>query len=174
MDQPMDLEQFLRILTQHQRRLRGFVRCLLFDAREAEDVLQDVNVTLLRKADEFKPGTDFWAWACSVTRFQVLAHCRRVKRDRLVFDEELLIQLAEEVLVRGESIDRRREALQGCLEKLPGPQRQLLEMRYGPDGSIDQIATKLSRPVNSVRQTLYRIRESLLNCVQSRLTLEGG
>jgi RNA polymerase sigma-70 factor (ECF subfamily) len=125
--EPRELEEFLRELTRHQRRLRGLVRCLLFDSRDVEDVWQDVNVTLLRKAGEFQPGTDFWAWACSVARYQVLTHCRRLGRDRLVFDEGLLRLIAEEVEQRGPVSDRRHEALQRCLEKLPGPQRQLLD-----------------------------------------------
>ena len=100
--EPRKLEEFLRELTRHQRRLRGLVRCLLFDSRDVEDVWQDVNVTLLRKAGEFQPGTDFWAWACSVARYQVLTHCRRLERDRLVLDEELLGLIAEEVEQRGQ------------------------------------------------------------------------
>jgi len=171
--EPHKLEEFMRELTRHQRRLRGLVRCLLFDSRDVEDVWQDVNVTLLRKAGEFQPGTDFWAWACSVARYQVLTHCRRLGRDRLVFDEGLLRLIAEEVEQRGPVSDRRHEALQRCLEKLPGPQRQLLEMRYGPDSSLEQIAATLARPVGSVRQTLYRIRDALLACIERRLTAES-
>ena len=90
-----------------------------------------------------------------------------------MFDEELLRLLAEEVEQRGPVSDRRHEALQQCLEKLPGPQRQLLEMRYGPGSSLEQIAATLARPVGSVRQTLYRIRGALLACIERRLTAEG-
>jgi RNA polymerase sigma-70 factor (ECF subfamily) len=172
--EPQQLEAFMRELTRHQSRLRGYVRCLLFDRRDADDVWQDVNVVLLRKAAEFQPGTNFWAWACSVTRYQILAHAKQLGRDRLVFDQELVDLIAAEVEQRGDSIDRRREALQNCLEKLPEPQRQLLEMRYAPAASLNQIAEKIGRPVGSVRQTLFRIREALLACIERRLAAEGA
>ena len=80
--EPRELEEFLRELTRHQRRLRGLVRCLLFDSRDVEDVWQDVNVTLLRKASEFQPGTDFWAWASQIARFKALNQARKLGRER--------------------------------------------------------------------------------------------
>lgn len=171
--EPNNLEAFLCELTRHQRRLRGLVRCLLFDPRDVEDVWQDTNVLLLRKAHEFQLGTDFWAWASAVARYQVLTHCKLLGRDRLAFDLDLIAMIAAETEQLGESIDERRDALQLCLEKLPGPQRQLLEMRYGAGTSLEEVAGKLERPVGSIRQTLYRIREALLACIERRINLDS-
>ena len=169
---PLEPEAFMRELTRHQRRLRGLVRCLLFERRDVEDVLQDTNVVLLRKADEFRPGTDFWAWASTVARHQVLTHCKTLKRDRLVFDETLLTLIASEVAQLSDTVDQRHDALQHCLAQMPEPQRQLLEMRYGPEASLDRISAVLNRPVGSIRQTLYRIRGALLACIERRLKSE--
>lgn len=172
-NQPHELEGFVAALTRHQTRLRGLVRCLLFDPGPTEDVLQDVNVVLLRKAAEFQPGTDFWAWASQVVRYQVLTYAKRQGRDKLVFDEELLASLAAEAEARASSLDERRAALGSCLERLAAPQRQLLEMRYSLGQSIGEIAARLSRPEGSIRQTLHRIRGALLECIERRM-LEAG
>ncbi|MBM4090124.1 MAG: sigma-70 family RNA polymerase sigma factor [Planctomycetes bacterium] len=172
--EPPSLEIFVRELTCHQTRLRGLVRCLLFDRKQAEDVLQDTNVVLLRKAAEYQPGTDFWAWASQVARYQVLTHAKRLGRERLVFDEELMESLAAESQLRAASLDQRRDALLACLERLPAPQRQLLEMRYSLGQSMDQIASTMSRPSGSVRQTLYRVREALLSCIERRMVGEAS
>ena len=64
-------------LLRHQDRLRGFIRCLLIDRRDADDVWQDVNLLLVRKAADFRTGTDFWAWAIQVARYQVLTQCKK-------------------------------------------------------------------------------------------------
>jgi len=95
---PTGLTEFVAELTRHQPRLRGLVRCLLFDRKDAEDVLQDANLTLVRKSADYRPGTDFWAWASQVARYQVLTHCKRLKRDKLVFSADLLATLAESVI----------------------------------------------------------------------------
>jgi RNA polymerase sigma-70 factor (ECF subfamily) len=170
---PPELGDFFVQLTQHQARLRGLVRCLLFDRKDVEDVLQDTNLTLLRKAADYRPGTDFWAWASTVARYQVLTHCKRLKRDKLVFSEALMATITEEASQRVDEFDARREALATCLAKLPPPQRQLLELRYGPKASIDDIAASLERTAGSIRQALFRIRAALLTCIEKRLALES-
>ena len=168
-----DLDAFARELTRHQARLRGLIRCLLFNRQDVEDVWQDANVVLLRKATDFRPGTDFWAWSSQVARYQVLTHCKKLKRDRLVFSDELLAMLAEDLDRHAAEIDDRREALDACLAKLPAPQRQLLELRYGPKTSVEEIAVAFERSAGSIRQALYRIREALLACIEQRLTTEA-
>jgi RNA polymerase sigma-70 factor (ECF subfamily) len=168
------LDEFMRELARHQGRLRGLIRCLLFNWQDVEDVWQDTNVLLLRKAADYRPGTDFWAWSSQVARYQVLTHCKKLKRDRLVFSDTLLALLAADVGDRAAEIDDRRAALEACLTKLPAPQRQLLELRYGPKSSIEEIAVSLERSAGSIRQTLYRIREALLACIERRLATEAA
>jgi RNA polymerase sigma-70 factor (ECF subfamily) len=109
-----------------------------------------------------------------VARYQVLTHCKKLKRDRLVFSDTLLALLADEIDDRAAEIDDRRAALEACLTKLPAPQRQLLELRYGPKSSIEEIAVSLERSAGSIRQTLYRIREALLACIERRLATEAA
>jgi RNA polymerase sigma-70 factor (ECF subfamily) len=167
------MAEFCAELTRHQPRLRGLVRCLLFDRADVEDVLQDANVTLLRKAADYRLGTDFWAWASQVARYQVLTHCKRLRRDKLVFSDALLATLAEEAGSRATEFDSRREALDACLAKLPPPQRQLLELRYAPKASIEEIAKSLERTAGSIRQALFRIREALHACIERRLAGEA-
>ena len=57
-------------IARHQSRLRAFVRCLLVRSSDVDDLLQQVNVVLWEKADEFQPGTDFGAWASQIARFK--------------------------------------------------------------------------------------------------------
>jgi RNA polymerase sigma-70 factor (ECF subfamily) len=160
-------------IARHQSRLRGFVRCLVVRSSDVDDLLQEVNVVLWEKADEFQPGTDFWAWASQIARFKVLNHLRKLGRERLVFDVEVLEQLADVAATKLQTLDRRREALEHCLKELPPPQRQLIEMRYASGQAIEAMAQSLGRPAGSLRQTLYRIRQALLACIEGQLALEG-
>lgn len=162
-------EQFIAEVTRCQSRLRGLIRCLLVGHQNVEDVLQETNMVLWKKADEFEMGTDFWAWASRVAKFQVMSHWKKLKRDRHVYDVDLLDELASVAVRRLADLDQREDALQKCLESLPAPQRQLLEMRYGLDQTVNAVATAIGRPEGSIRQTLYRLRVALLNCVERRL-----
>jgi RNA polymerase sigma-70 factor, ECF subfamily len=163
---------FIRELTTAQPSLWAYVFSLMPDHVVAQDILQQTNLTLWRKAEDFQPGTSFLAWASQVAYFHVLSARRGMRRDRLVFNDEVLAYLAERSAER-EPNDR-LAALRGCLEKLPPPSRRLLESRYAPGASIKGMAEADGRKVAAVSQILYRIREKLLNCVQAALAAGGA
>src|SRR5262249_20227332 len=119
-------DEFITKLTAAQTAVWAYVFSLLPDHAAAQDVLQETNVTLWRKADDFQPGTSFLSWACQVAYFHVLSHRRRMKRDRLLFDDEVLAYLAERQADRAMELGDRLVALRRCLEKLPQPSRRLL------------------------------------------------
>lgn len=146
----------------------------MLDADAARDVLQETNLVLWRKSEEFEsgadPGADFGAWACRVARYQVLAWARDRGRDRMVFDEGLLSDLAEVAERQTARGYEQRRALRQCLGKLTAEQRQLIQMRY--EGStVKALAESLGKKANHVAQLLFRIRAALAQCIES--TLEG-
>lgn len=165
--------QVVQEIARHQSRLRGFVRCLLVRHADVDDILQEINSVLWEKADEFQPGTDFWAWASQIARFKVLNHVRKLGRERLVFDDAILEQLAEIAASKLGQLDQRRAALDHCLQQLPPPQRQLIDLRYTAGHTIELIGESIGRPAGSVRQTLYRIRAVLQACIERQLELGG-
>lgn len=165
--------EIVAIIARHQTRLRGLVRCLLVPAADVDDVLQEINTVLWEKAADFKAGTDFWAWASQIARFKVFNHLRRHGRERLVFDELLLNEIADLAQQKLADVDRRREALEDCLGRLQAPQRQLIELRYTSGHAIAKIAEVIGRPEASVRQTLFRIRQALQACIESKLQSGG-
>jgi RNA polymerase sigma-70 factor (ECF subfamily) len=156
-------------IARYQPRLRGLLRCLLVRPSDVDDLLQEVNLVLWEKADEFQPGTDFWAWASQIARFKALNHARKLGRERLVFDMEVMERVADVATERLQTLDQRRVALDHCLQQLPPSQRQLIDLRYAGDQSIERIAESIGRPPGSIRQTLYRIRMALLDCIEGQL-----
>jgi RNA polymerase sigma-70 factor (ECF subfamily) len=165
-------DQFLTLLTSSQTALYGYILSLLPDRAAAQDILQEVNLTVWHKAADFREGTSFFAWASRIAYFHVLSHRRKLSRDRLVFDDDVLDYLAERQVEREAEVDRRGAALKRCLEKLPAAQRQIVEQRYAPGGSVQDIAGAQGKSVGAISQTLYRIRETLLKCVEQTLARE--
>lgn len=169
MKSDLDVERFVQLITAHQPALYAYIRSLLPEAERASDVLQETNLVLWRRAGEFAPESNFGGWARKVAYYQVLAHYRDQRRERLMFDTELVAALAaeqEEQLARHEE---RKRALQSCLGKLSEPSRELIRRRYAPDGSVQTIAQEMGRSVGAISQALYRIRQSLVECLQTSL-----
>jgi RNA polymerase sigma-70 factor (ECF subfamily) len=170
---PMDnAEQIVQLITRYQRRLFVYIRSLLPLRAEADEVLQEVNLYLWRHADEFRPGTDFAAWAYKVAYFHVLSFRKKHARERLRFSDALLEQLADRATATAEQSDARQEALEGCLRKLPQGDRELLRLRYEAGESTQSIAQSVGRSLQAVYRALNRIHLSLLDCVRQSIRLE--
>ena len=166
-------ERFVRDLINAQGSIYAYIVSLVPKRDDADDVLQQTNTVLLRKAEEYPRIEDFVAWACRVAYFEVLAQRSRYGRDRLLFDDNLVGLLAEEATRFATGMDRRRHALRKCLELLSQSRRELVMKRYGSAHSVKQIADECGRPVGSIYQTLYRVRAQLLQCIQQRLGVES-
>jgi len=164
-----DLQQFVADLTGMQPRLRAYVLTLLGDADAADEVLQQTNVTLWNKRDDFEPGTNFVAWALTVARYETLAYRKRRKLDRLEFSDALVDRLAVAAADRVREGDDRRSALRSCLDELPNDRRELIERYYSGLTSVEALAETLRRTESGVYQLMYRLRRALAECVQRRM-----
>jgi RNA polymerase sigma-70 factor, ECF subfamily len=161
--------EFVQLLTGSQSRLYAYICSLAGRTAGTRDILQDTNVVLWEKAGEYDPARPFLPWAYRIAYFQVLAHRKSHVRSRLVFDEQLVSEMADELIVRYDDHDRRLEALGSCLEKLPASRRELLDRRYLHNETVERIAVRLYKSPNVVSACLYRIRRSLLECIESSL-----
>ncbi len=165
-----DSEEFVKLLTESQNPIFGYIMTLVPDRARARDLLQETNLTMWKKAGDFEEGTNFTAWGCRIAYFHVLSFRRKMARDRHVFDDDVLDYLAErqeEKVIQGEN-DRTR-ALEECLKKLPPHQRELVEERYKRGGSVKVMAEKRGRTEGSISQTLYRIRHALQVCIERKM-----
>ncbi len=173
MDQSENSENFVQQLTEHQNRLYGYVYSLLGDHNRTADVVQETNLVLWRKISEFDSEKPFLPWAFAVARFQVLAHLRDHKRDRLLLDAELAEMLSSEAERQAEKLDVVREALRPCLQLLTPSNRRFIEYRYVRGISVSEIAETSGRTVGAMKVALLRIRRQLAECVHKRMAAEG-
>jgi RNA polymerase sigma-70 factor (ECF subfamily) len=169
---PSRTEEFVGLSSSHQRQLLGYIFTLVRNMDDAEDVLQEANLVLWRKFDDYQPGTDFMSWACHIAHLQVLTFLRRKRRDPLPLDELLLQQLSDKRLTRASAYQYYRDALQICRDRLSTADCELLELCYSRAVSIKEIATKLNRSADSVYHSLRRIRYVLLECVNRTVAHE--
>ncbi len=165
-------ERFIQCLTDHQSRLFAYLVSLLGDIHEARNVLQETNLELWRKSSEFVVGTDFAAWSRAIAHFKVLAFLRDRKRDRHLFDEALLNQIAQRAQP-AEDDETLRIALRRCLEALPEGLRSVVSRRYSAGLSIREIAERLGKTEGALKVTLSRARKQLMHCIERRLAADA-
>lgn len=169
MSVPRDPASFIQLFTKSQRPLYLFILGQTGSVQDAEEVLQNTNLVIWSKSNQFELGTNFFAWACQIARYEVMQHRQRYRRDKLKFSQEFLDVVAKESDSQLADPEPERQALELCIQRLPARDRELIRERYQPGASGKELASDLGRPANSVYQSLGRIRRVLLECIQRRI-----
>lgn len=162
-------ERIVGLIARHQPDIHRYVLSLLPDRMLADDVVQETNLILWRKAAEYDPEKPFLPWALTIAWYQVKAARRDSRRDRHVFDDTLVEILAAEhpgADSRGTDLET---ALEQCLGALPDRQRRLILARYAPGASVQDLAAERSQSPTALSLALMRIRKALETCIERKL-----
>lgn len=166
--------QYIELLATHQSRLFTFLYAHVLNMADAEDLYQQVALVLWEKFEQFTPGTDFGAWAIRVADLTIKNFLRGKRRSKVFFNEDVMQRIVDyQSAIQPQQVVARTEALQGCLQRLSRPDRELVERCYGSDTKIKDIADSLGRSAGAVYTSLCRIRQALLACIERALSTEA-
>jgi RNA polymerase sigma-70 factor (ECF subfamily) len=166
------VEQFVQLVTQYQQRVFLFIYSLVPNRVDAEEILQETNLILWRRFDEFRPGSDFRAWAFQIAFHKVQQWRDQQRRDRLCFGDDFVSQVASTAISSDDDINARNRALASCLKKLSAKDRDLIERRYRPQATTQSVAEEVNRSVAAVYKAVARIRHKLHECILRTLATE--
>ncbi|MGI9474551.1 MAG: sigma-70 family RNA polymerase sigma factor [Rubripirellula sp.] len=158
-------EEFLRLLTDSQGRLFAYIAAAFGDFDRANEVLQETNLVMWRKSDEFEMGSNFNAWSMRIANFQIMSYRQRHLRDKLLFDQALVDQIAQRAQERSESYATRMKQLDSCINKMPIRYRDVITRRYHHGESLQEIGEGLKQTPNAIGQLLFRVKKKLFECV---------
>jgi RNA polymerase sigma-70 factor, ECF subfamily len=165
--------RFVELLTGHQRKLYGYICTMLLGDPGAADVLQETNLDLWAKLEDYDLERPFLPWAFGFARQRVLAHRRTHCRSRLVFSEEAMRLIDEYCMEYASEADERLVALRTCLKKLNPQQSELIRERYVSKTPVKQMAERLDETVHRISSRLHRIRKLLAKCITTTLSAKG-
>lgn len=165
-------EQFTQLWTQAQSTVACFVHTSIRDRGHAEDLLQEIAMTLLRKFTSYDTSKPFLPWAMGFAKFAILGSKRDFARSRLVFDEALLERISNTFLEVAPAKREEEYFLDVCLTKLAPKARQMIRLRYYDSLDSAEIARVLGTTEISIRVGLLRIREQLRKCIENQYQRE--
>ncbi len=138
---------------------------ILQDQKESEDVMQEAFVQMWKKAATYDSGrSGLFTWAVMISRNKAIDRLRsRQRRSRTVEAAAAELeavppesaQQADELLDRSDERNRVRSAL----SKLPGAQREAIDLAFFGGMTQVEISSKLNAPLGTVKA---RIRRGLL------------
>ena len=164
---------FVVLLTKAQFELKLYIAALARDLQDVEDILQETNADIWRKAGSYDPSRPFLPWAKPLAKFQVLRWRKDRERDRLVLDDSSLDLLPADEL-EGVDLDLQMWALRRSLRRLPGDAFALIREKYAERRSIPDLARTFRLTEKAVVSRLYRIRKTLYASILALLKQNGG
>jgi RNA polymerase sigma-70 factor (ECF subfamily) len=160
-----------QLFVRHQGQLKAFIVALCPGFARADDVLQEVFLTVTAKAHEFDLDSNFSAWVRAIARFKVLEARRRSGHQSL--SSHVLESLAASCPDEWGN-EERLNAMAECMGVLAPRAKELVQLRYQREHSPTEIARMLSRSLNSVNVALSKARLLLRECMSRQLDGQGA
>ena len=173
-----DLGAFEVIIEKHQQPLFSFVYRFCNDYHQAQDLVQDVFLRLVKMSRNYEPRAKFTTYLYTIAHNVCIDHIRRKKRRQNVslsdpIDAENGLTL-EETMKDGRANPQRdfqqksfEQALHQAVEDLPPEQREVFLLREQQNLAFDEIARIVgclpSTAKSRMRYALQSIREKLQN-----------
>ena len=164
-----EAERLSELWTVAQPTVAAFIRAVIRDRDDAQDVLQQVAVQLVRSYGNYDSGRPFVSWA-----IEVLVWRRKAANDRVMFASELVESFAAAFSESGHAQGGYFDALDHCIEAIPDRNRETLKLFYGQDLGADEVAVQMNRTVGAIRTMLCRTREMIRECIERRIAIEGA
>lgn len=133
----------------------------LLDTRVADDVHQEVWLTVYQKIQTLANPKAFRTWLYQTTRFRAIDYLRKQKRD-----DELLGCIKEETPVEFEEteepdFDPQHARLKQALDQLPAAQRDVLILLYWEQMSYEEISLIVGCAIGTIRSRIYNAKNKL-------------
>jgi len=152
----------MRILyNRYKVRVFRFVTRLVGNPTAAEDVVSEAFIEVWRQADRFEGRSSVSTWIMSIARFKALSVRRR--RQDVALDDKVAETIVDQAYTPEEAIleaDRGAQ-FRGCLMKLTAEHREIVDLVYYHDKTIEEVVEIIGVPKNTVKTRMFYARRRL-------------
>jgi RNA polymerase sigma-70 factor, ECF subfamily len=159
-----DMTAFEQIVHAYEKRVLVAAAQICRNQQDAEDVTQDVFISVYRNIRTFRFEASFYSWIYRITMNTAFNHTRQRKYHEFLTSEENqdhYYDVADEDSTEFSETDDFKTVLNDALRKLPEKQRIVFIMRYSQHLKIREIAAVLDIGEGTVKKYLFRAQEKL-------------
>ena len=162
-----DQRSFEELVSRYSEKAFSLASRMCRNSQDAEEVLQDVFVTVYRKIEGFEGKSSFSSWLYRVTVNSCLMKLRKKKQDRSVLMEDTVTRDEHSLLLRttedqntDQAALRRQvsDALESAIRKLPDEYRPVFILRDIDGLTSREVGKILGLSVPAVKSRLHRSR----------------
>lgn len=158
-----DQQAYARLLRAMLPAIQRLVRRAIQDEALAEDVVQDVLLTVHRIRHTYDPDRPILPWLAAIVTARAIDALRaRGRRQRWELnDDEALLELDDPTASRPLEGLAARQELERHLQRLPGRQRAVMELVHLREMSLADAADASSLTLSAVKALLHRALSTL-------------
>lgn len=158
---------FRQLYDQTSPQLFAIALRLLKKQDMAEEVLQDVFLTLWHVSDQYNTERgSVRTWLSTITRNRCIDRIRRLPAEQIIrFDEELMASDKNDPLDHAMQADH-QALLSVCMQELDDRQRQCVSLAFFDGMTHQQIASHLTVPLGSAKTWIRRGLDFLKKCME--------
>jgi RNA polymerase sigma-70 factor (ECF subfamily) len=155
------------LFARHHVRVYRFVLRLVRDESVAEDLISEVFLDVWRQAGRFEGRSQVSTWLLAIARFKALSALRRRP------DEELDDETAEAIEDPSDdpevALDKKDKsaAIRKCLEKLSAEHREIIDLVYYHEKSVEEVSQIVGIPENTVKTRMFYARKRLAELLKA-------
>src|SRR5476651_2253152 len=151
-------------------KLFGVCLRILGERSEAEDVLQEVYVTVWRKAVDFDAGrASPMTWLIAIARNRAIDRLRATRQSRRMEPIDAAAEIADVTPGAESALESTQinAQLHGCLDGLAAHERAALRGAYFDGSTYEDLASRMSVPLGTMKSWIRRAMIKLKSCLQS-------
>jgi RNA polymerase sigma-70 factor, ECF subfamily len=149
------------LFARHQVRVYRFVLRLVGNAAAAEDLISEVFLDVWRQADRFEGRSAVSTWLLAIARFKALSSLRRKPAEELDEDAAGAIEdTSDDPEVAIQKKDK-AAALKQCLQSLSPDHREVIDLVYYHEKSVEEVAEITGIPEATVKTRMFYARKKL-------------
>jgi RNA polymerase sigma-70 factor (ECF subfamily) len=149
------------LFARHHVRVYRFVLRLVRNEATAEDLISEVFLDVWRQAGKFEGRSAVSTWMLSIARFKALSALRRKPEQEL--DDETAAAIEEQPYYTQvtNAKTEKAAALRQCLTALSAEHREVVDLVYYHEKSVEEVARIVGIPEATVKTRMFYARKKL-------------
>lgn len=155
------------LYSRHSVRVYRFVLRMLRDTALAEDLVSQVFLDVWRTASRFEGRSQVSTWLLSIARFKALTALRQRKHEDI--DQDDVMAIADQADTPEACLERSKTSaiLRSCVARLSTAHREIIDLVYYHEMSVDEAACILDIPASTVKTRMFYARKQLADLLKS-------
>lgn len=149
------------LFARHHVRVYRFVLRLVRNESTAEDLISEVFLDVWRQAGRFEGRSAVSTWLLAIARFKALSVLRR--KPEVELDEDMVEAIEDQADDPGVALEKKDKStiLRECLTALSPEHREIIDLVYYHEKSVEEVAGIVGIPENTVKTRMFYARKKL-------------